>query len=137
MGVKRFGVSIPGELLDKFDAAIERKGYKNRSEAIRDLIRASLIGGASSGGRRGVGVLSFVYDHSIPKLEKTLTAIQHESGGMVVTSMHVHLDERNCLEVVVLRGKPRAMRVFADRVRGVKGVKHGSFSPMLGVTDLP
>jgi CopG family nickel-responsive transcriptional regulator len=113
------------------------KGYANRSEAIRDLIRAELARTKISSADEGFGVLSYVYDHHVPRLVGTLTSLQHDVEEMIVSSLHIHVDHRNCLEIVILRGKMGRMQLFADKLIGTKGVKLGSFTPVADVTDLP
>jgi len=122
----RFGISIDDKLLKSFDLLIEEKGYLNRSEAIRDLIRASLVelkwekGDAETG-----GTVTLVYNHHVRDLSDKLTEQQHAHHDQVVSSLHVHLDAHNCLEVLVVRGKAWEVKKIADELIGVKGVKHG------------
>jgi CopG family nickel-responsive transcriptional regulator len=124
--VARFGVSIPQELADAFDARIQRKGYRTRSEAIRDIMREYLVNEAWQSERgEVVGTVTIVYDHERRELTHTLTELQHHHQSAVICSTHVHLDEHNCLEVVVLRGKAAQVRTIADRLISTKGVKHG------------
>lgn len=124
--VERFGVSMPRQLAEAFDRMIRRRGYTNRSEAIRDVIRAYLVEEewASQTGEV-VGTVTLVYDHHKHELEETLTDIQHQHHGCVVCSQHVHLDAHNCLETIVLRGDPKQVRSIADTLIGARGVKHG------------
>lgn len=122
----RFGVSIPAGLLERFDALIAARSYTNRSEAIRDLIRERLVDlQAESGGMEVVGSLVVVYDHQTRALGDRMTEMQHESGHVVVSTLHVHLDHRNCLEVLALKGSGGSVRRLADRILSLKGVKHG------------
>ena len=124
--LQRFGVSMEGDLLDAFDELIERKGYANRSEAIRDLVRASLVEADWSDPQKpAVGALCMVYDHHQPDLAARLTGLQHEYADRVVSTMHVHLDAHDCLEVIVLRGRAAELRELADRIIATRGVKHG------------
>ena len=96
----RFGVSIPDELLDKFDELISSKGYTNRSEAIRDLIREKLVEDQWSGSASEVvGTITVVYNHEQSDLSKKLTSIQHKKHDLIISTLHVHLDAHNCLEV--------------------------------------
>ncbi|MGA9566362.1 MAG: nickel-responsive transcriptional regulator NikR [Candidatus Korobacteraceae bacterium] len=101
----RTGVSLEDDLLKKFDKVIARRGYKNRSEAIRDLIRESLVEEAVDQNRQVVATLSMIYDHHKPNLSNKLTEIQHHSHGSVLAATHVHLDADNCLEVVIMKGR--------------------------------
>ncbi len=120
----RFGVSLGGDLLRSFDGHVREKNYTNRSEAIRDLIRDNLVSQEWEEGKEVVGTITIVYDHDIRELADGLTDLQHESG-MVQATLHIHLDEKNCLEVLVLRGRSGELKKIADRLIGTKGVKHG------------
>lgn len=124
----RFGVSLDQDLLAEFDRLIERRSYTNRSEAIRDLIRDSLVGQAWDENRETVATITFVYDHHVPDLARRLTSIQHDFQGHIMAGMHVHLDHDHCLEVLVARGKGAAIRAVADALLSVKGVKHGKLT---------
>jgi CopG family nickel-responsive transcriptional regulator len=129
MAVIRFGVSLDKVLLDRFDVMIEKKGYSNRSEAIRDLIRDSLVTEEWESSAAGtVGSVSIVYSHDTRELTDTLTDLQHRYHKAIISSMHIHLDEHNCLEVIVVKGKARDIKAIADRLIGTKGVKHGKLS---------
>jgi CopG family nickel-responsive transcriptional regulator len=122
----RFGISIDGRLLGRFDELIERKGYVNRSEALRDLIRNTLVDDQwTRGDEEIVGTVTLVYDHHTRDLSDKLTEQQHSHHGSIVSALHVHLDAHHCLEVVVVRGKASAVRALADELIGTKGVKHG------------
>ena len=128
-GITRFGVSLDGRLLAKFDRRNDRKGYANRSEAIRDLIRDSLVREQwDLGDTDAVGTLTLVYDHETRELEERLTELQHAHYRAIVSTLHVHLDAHHCLEVLVLRGKADLLKSIADRLIGTRGVKHGTFS---------
>ena len=133
----RFGVSLSEDLLIPFDDLCRRKSYTNRSEAIRDLIRQALIRDEwkkQSG--ELAGTLTLVYDHHSHDLARRLMDIQHDHYGVVVPSMHVHLDHHNCLEVLVLRGDAEAVSSLADRLIACNGVKHGVFVPTTTGKDL-
>lgn len=126
MGVKRFGVSIDEGLVEKFDDLIARKGYENRSEALRDLIRDSLVDqGWQNAETQAVGVVTVVYDHDQQDLSHRLMHLQHHFENVIVSTLHVHLDEHNCLEAVVLKGKSGEIQKVADLLTSAKGVKHG------------
>jgi CopG family nickel-responsive transcriptional regulator len=128
-GVTRFGVSLDQKLLAQFDRLIARKGYTNRSEAIRDLIRESLVREQwELGTDEAVGTLTLVYDHEIPDLSDKLMDLQHAHYKTIVSALHIHLDPHHCLEVLVLRGKAKELKAIADRLIGTRGVKHGTFS---------
>ena len=122
----RFGVAMNKVLLDKFDNLILRKGYRNRSEAFRDLARNAIV--EEEWARTDnvtVGSLTIVYNHHTRELADTLTALQHQSHNEIISSMHVHLDEHNCLEVLVIKGRVSRIKKIADRLISTKGVKHG------------
>jgi len=122
----RFGISINERLLERFDSLIEEKGYVNRSEAIRDLIRNALVEEAwSKENEKAVGTVSLVYDHHTRDLADKLTEHQHSHHKEIVSSLHVHLDAHHCLEVVVLKGKAGDIKRLAEELIGTKGVKHG------------
>ena len=126
MGIVRFGVSIDGQLLEQFDRIIGRKGYMNRSEAIRDLIRSLIVKEKwEAGDEETVGTVTLVYNHHVRDLSDRLTEQQHTHHDQIISSLHVHLDPHNCLEVLVVRGKAREVKQIADELIGVKGVKHG------------
>ncbi|MGH7260912.1 MAG: nickel-responsive transcriptional regulator NikR [Nitrospiraceae bacterium] len=124
----RFGVSLDGDLLDNFDDLIARKGYTNRSEAIRDLIRDNLVGQEWNANEETVGTVTIVYDHHVRALTDKLTSIQHDYQHLIVSGMHVHLDHDHCLEVLVVRGKGSEIKQVADTLIGTKGVKHGKLA---------
>jgi len=122
----RFGISIDSKLLDSFDKHIEHKGYANRSEALRDLMRAALIEVKwEDGEEEMVGTVTLVYNHHVRDLSDKLTEQQHAHHSQIVSTLHVHLDAHNCLEVLVIRGKAREIKQISDELIGVKGVKHG------------
>jgi CopG family nickel-responsive transcriptional regulator len=122
----RFGISIDERLLDRFDRVIEEKGYSNRSEAIRDLIRNALVEEEwSHENEETVGTVSLVYDHHTRDLADKLTEHQHSHHKEIISSLHVHLDAHHCLEVVVIKGKAKKIKRLAEELIGTKGVKHG------------
>lgn len=128
-GIARFGVSLEEKLLKQFDRLIGRKAYANRSEAIRDLIRESLVREQwEMGAEEAVGTITLVYSHDTRELADRLTDLQHAHYQSIVSTLHVHLDPHHCLEVLVLRGKAADLKAIADRLIGTKGVKHGTFS---------
>ncbi|WP_297065704.1 nickel-responsive transcriptional regulator NikR [Thermococcus sp.] len=126
MKVVRFGVSVPEELLEKFDRIIERKGYVNRSEAIRDLMRDFIIRHEwETGDSEVAGTITMLYNHDEADVVKELLDLQHEYLEEIISSIHVHMDEHNCLEVVLVKGKASRIKEIADRLLSLKGVKHG------------
>ena len=125
----RFGISIDQRLLGRFDSLIFAKGYHNRSEAIRDLIRNSLVNEQwEDGDQETVGTVTLVYEHHTRELSDKLNARQHVHHGFIVSVLHVHLDHHNCLEVAVLKGKAKEIKLLADQLIGTKGVKHGTLT---------
>jgi CopG family nickel-responsive transcriptional regulator len=124
--LSRIGVAIDSVLLQKFDKLIGRRGYTNRSEAFRDLIREELVEEAwQSPAAQVVGTVTLVYDHHVRLLSEKLTAIQHDYHHSILSTLHVHLDHDHCLEVLVVRGKSPVVRKVADMLISAKGVKHG------------
>ncbi len=122
----RFGISMDARLLERFDDLIRRKGYVNRSEAIRDLVRNALVEDQwSRADEETVGTVTLVYDHHTRDLADKLTEHQHDHHESIISTLHVHLDHDHCLEVVVVRGKAGDVRRMADELIGTKGVKHG------------
>ena len=121
----RTGVSIESDLLEKFDKLIAKRGYQNRSEALRDLIRDTLVAEEVSGNRPVVATLSMIYDHHKPELSQRLNEAQHHHHGNVLAATHVHLDDENCFEVVIMKGPAGEVRHMADHMLSLKGVKHG------------
>ncbi|NOX26411.1 MAG: nickel-responsive transcriptional regulator NikR [Deltaproteobacteria bacterium] len=122
----RFGVSIQDQLLARFDSLIAQRGYINRSEAIRDLIRSALVEeDLENDDEESIGTISMVYDHHTRDLSDKLTEHQHSHHKEIISSMHIHLDHNNCLEVVVAKGKAREIKHLAHELIGTRGVKHG------------
>ncbi|THB70110.1 MAG: nickel-responsive transcriptional regulator NikR [Desulfovibrio sp.] len=122
----RFGVSLDSELLDRFDELCREKCYQTRSEAIRDLIRNTLVQKEWEDTDKEIaGTLTLVYDHHKSDLAQRLIELQHESHDVVLSTLHVHLDHDNCLEVLVLRGPGQAVRNLGQTLISTKGVKHG------------
>ncbi len=129
MAIIRFGISIENPLLEGCDSLIKKKGYSNRSEAIRDLIRDSLVMEEwEFSTAETVGTITIVYSHETRELTDTLTDLQHHYHSSIISAMHIHLDEHNCLEVIVVKGKAKDIKTIADRLIGTKGVKHGKLS---------
>ena len=123
--VIRTGISLKKDLLERFDRVIRRKGYTNRSEAIRDLVRDFAVAEDISEDKTVVGTLTLVYDHHQRNLTERLVESQHRSHGRVLVATHVHLDQHNCLEVIILKGRSSEVRHLADQLLSLKGVKHG------------
>ncbi|NIO10826.1 MAG: nickel-responsive transcriptional regulator NikR [Deltaproteobacteria bacterium] len=131
--VSRFGVSLEQELLAVFDRNISKEGYANRSEAIRDLIRDHLIQDKINNARQEVvGVVTLLYDHRTHRLGDLLADMQHHAEVKVNASLHVHLDEHKCLEVIVIQGESQRVHGVAGRLIATKGVENGKL-----VTTVP
>ncbi|MCR3921525.1 MAG: nickel-responsive transcriptional regulator NikR [Firmicutes bacterium] len=125
----RFGISMNEQLLQMFDRKIVARGFANRSEAIRDLIRNQLVELEWEDETQEVaGTITLVYDHHVRGLSDLLTEIQHNFHDMILSTIHVHLDHHNCLEVLVIRGQAGPARAVADKLIGIKGVKHGQLT---------
>ena len=125
----RFGVSIDEKLLDRFDSIISEKGYVNRSEAIRDLIRDMLVKEETSDPEAEVmGTLTLVYSHDVHEISDKLNDVQHEHFGNIISTVHVHMDEHNCLEVLLLRGSAAEVKRIADNLLAIKNVRHGKLT---------
>ena len=124
--VERIGVSLDKKLLSKFDSLIARQGYQSRSEAIRDLVRQRLGSERLSNPKaKAVAAVFLVYDHHSTKLMEKLTNLQHSHILQTISSIHIHLDEHDCLEVIVLRGRVGEINKMAENIVSLKGVKLG------------
>ncbi len=135
--LSRIGVAIDSDLLKKFDALIAKRGYTNRSEAFRDLIRDELVEeNWASPDRKVVGTVSLVYDHHVRLLNEKLTEMQHEHFRHILSTLHVHLDHDHCLEVLVVRGPASEVKRIADTLIATKGVKHGRLTISTSGTEL-
>src|SRR5512141_254451 len=137
--IERIGISLEEDLLRQFDRLIADKGYVNRSEAIRDLIRDALVQrewSESKGREERVAVVVLVYDHDASSLAQKLAHIQHENHKAVVSALHVHMDEHNCLEVLVLRGPGKDVIAMGEGLASTKGVKYGKVVPATTGHDL-
>lgn len=125
----RFGVSISEGLLEAFDKLIAQKGYHNRSEAIRDLIRNQLVEMRwEKEDEEVAGTVTLIYDHHVRGLNDLLLELQHDYHDLILSTMHMHLDHHNCLEVLAVRGTAREVHEVAERLISVKGVKHGKLT---------
>lgn len=126
----RFSIAIPADLLAAFDAQIARgNGPANRSEAIRDLIRASLVENQlRTPDAVVIGSLTMIYDHHTGDLTRRLDEVQHDYTTEIVSTMHVHLDHHNCLEILALKGQGARIYELADTLLGFRGVKHGELT---------
>lgn len=124
----RFGVSLEKELLDRFNDFIQEKGYPNRSETIRDLIRKELVKEEWLKNKRIAGAIILVYDHHKRELLDSLTDIQHDHYHLIISTQHIHLDHNNCLEIVAVKGKAGEAQRLCDILKSTKGVKYAALS---------
>jgi len=125
MQLVRFGVSLPKSLIEKFDNLIKRKNYPNRSEAIRDLIRQTLVEEEINRDEIVIGAIHILFDHHKRELADKLAEIQHDYHSQIISSTHVHLDHDNCLEVILAKGKAGEIKTLSEKIVATKGVKHG------------
>ncbi len=136
--VARFSVSLPEKLLKQLDKMTREKSYDNRSLAIADMIRARLVEHRQEFGTDEIaGTITLVYDHHKQHVQETLTNIQHDHYEAIISTVHVHLDHHNCLEVLVVRGPARIIQQIADELIAAKGVKHGKLTVTSTGKDLP
>lgn len=126
--LKRFSVSLEEDLLAKFDEYIRQHRYSNRSEAVRDLIRKSLVKEEWASNSQVVGVITLVYDHHRPQLQERVTELQHRFYHIITSSTHVHMDHDNCLEVTIAKGKASEVQELAQGLIALKGVKDGNLT---------
>lgn len=134
----RIGVSLPDNLLDRFDNIIEKRGYSSRSEGIRDAIRNYIMHYEWMNEVEGerIGVITLIYDHDQRGLVNNLTDIQHEYMSMIKSSVHVHLDHDNCLELIMLQGDGKQVKEVAEKMMALKGVKHVKLTTISPNTEL-
>jgi CopG family nickel-responsive transcriptional regulator len=125
MKVRRFGVSLEEDLLEKLDSLAARHRFPNRSQAIRFLVRNALVEDACDSDSEVAGVIVMVYDHHRRGVVNRLLSIQHDYSDTIISSQHAHLDHSNCLETIVVRGRASMLQDLADRLISVKGIRHG------------
>jgi CopG family transcriptional regulator, nickel-responsive regulator len=124
--LSRIGVAIDSGLLERFDQLIATRGYTNRSEAFRDMIRDELVRtAAEQPDSNVVGTVTLIYDHHVRMLNEKLTDMQHDHFHHILSTLHVHLDHDNCLEVLVVKGRAKQVKTIANALISTKGVKHG------------
>lgn len=127
--LERYTITMPHELFAAFDERNKQKGYRNRSEAIRDLVREALVKEEwANPDERVAATVTMVYDHHTRALADKITEVQHDFGDLIVSTLHVHLDHHNCMEVIVLRGLAREIHAVADALTCIKGVKHAQLT---------
>jgi len=134
----RIGVSLPDNLLGRFDQIIEKRGYSSRSEGIRDAIRNYIMHYEWMNEVEGdrIGVITLIYDHDQRGLVNNLTDIQHDYMSMIKSSVHVHLDHDNCLELIMLKGDGKQVKEVAEKMMALKGVKHVKLTTISPNTEL-
>ena len=127
--ITRFSISMAGNLVKQLDDMVDASGFANRSQAVSKLVRDRLVEyRAGSGNQDIAGTVTLVYDHHKPKLQGLLTSIQHDHSAQIVSTLHVHLDHDNCLEVLVVTGRARHMKDIADKLTTAKGSNTGRFT---------
>ncbi len=124
----RFSISLEEPLLQKFDSHIFKQNYKNRSEAIRDLIREKLVEKEWAENENVAGTITLVYSHHKRGLVQKLTSLQHDYHHMIISTQHIHLDHDNCMEVIITHGNARSLEELAYKLKTVKGVKYGNLA---------
>lgn len=125
----RFGVSMERSLIDKFDNYLSKRGYYNRSETIRDLVR-ELLAKEKIEIKNAVvyGIVSFIYEHHLRELEEKITNLQHENYKSIISTTHIHIDNINCLEIIIIKDKAKKIKFLANEIFALKGVKSGQIS---------
>ena len=127
--LSRFSVSMPSALVQQLDGMVVEKGYGNRSQAVADMVRAHLVEHHGQMGEHEIaGTVTLVYDHHKRNIQALLTDIQHDHQAVILSTLHVHLDHNNCMEVLAVRGPASAVKQVADRLIAAKGVKHGKLT---------
>lgn len=126
--LKRFTISIEEDLLNDFDTFMQQHHYKNRSEAIRDLIRTRFVENEWAADKDVMGVITLIYDHHKPQLQEKVTVLQHDYHHQIVSTTHVHMDHDNCLEVIIIRGKAAEVQELANDLIALRGVRYGKLA---------
>jgi len=127
-GISRFGISLPGNLIEKFDRLIKQKGYTSRSKAFGDLIRQELVKVEWAEGKEVAGAVTLIYDHHKRDLLTKATDIQHDFQKVIISTQHIHLDHHNCLEIIAVKGDPKEAQSLMGKLKALKGVKHATLS---------
>jgi len=126
--LKRFGVSMDSSLLKKFDDFIKKQKYKNRSEAIRDIIREKFVEEEWEKGEEVVGCIVIVYEHDVPNIVDKIIDIQHKFSENIISTQHIHMDEENCIEIVAVKGRVEKIKELYFNLKALKGVKYSSIT---------
>lgn len=124
----RFGISLPKDLIDKFDRLIKDRKYTNRSKAFGDLIRQELVKREWQEGKKIAGAVILIYDHHKRELLNKITDVQHDFQKVIISTQHIHLDHNYCLEIIAIKGDPKEAQNLADTLKAIKGVKHATLS---------
>lgn len=133
MPVKRFGVSLEQEMLEKLDELVKEHQFPNRSQAIRFLINRHQVEEKWTGNEEVAGAIVLVYDHHKQDIPSRITSLQHGYHCLILAGQHIHLDESNCLEAITVKGKARKLIRLADKLKAIKGIKHGEL--VMSATD--
>lgn len=128
--MERFTISLDAELAREFDRLIQARGYRNRSEAVRDMLRGQLeqLRQSSEQSKHCIANLSYIYNHHERDLAERLTGLQHDHHNLTIATMHAHLDHEHCIESVILRGPTADVSRFADAIKAERGVRHGQLN---------
>jgi CopG family nickel-responsive transcriptional regulator len=126
--MKRFSVSLEDDLLRRFDEYLRERSFKNRSEAVRDLIRDAFLRREWEEDGNVIGVISLVYDHATPQLQSKITGLQHDFHERIISTTHVHVDHENCLEIIIVSGMASNISSLADRLQAIRGVRNCNLS---------
>ena len=135
--LSRFSISIEASLLERLEQLVTKRRYANRSEFVRDLLRERLVEDEWKADEEVVGTITLVYDHHRPHVLEAVTGLQHDCGAAIISTLHVHLDHDNCLEVLVVRGPASRIKEMADQLIAIKGVKHGKLTVTTTGKHLP
>jgi CopG family nickel-responsive transcriptional regulator len=125
MSVKRFGVSLEEELLDRLDRLVKDNQFPNRSQAIRFLIKRNEVEDQWKGDMEVAGALVLMYNHHKRDIQKQMTSIQHDYHCLILSSQHIHLDHDMCLETITVKGKAGKLLKLTDKLKAIKGIQHG------------
>jgi CopG family nickel-responsive transcriptional regulator len=136
-GLSRFGICLEKELLKALDRFVQEGGFANRSQGIRSLIREKLVQKEWLAGKEIAGAITLVYDHTKRELARKLTSVQHNFHDIVISSQHVHLDHSNCLEIVVVKGKPKKVARLLSALKSTKGIKHTGLTMTTTGKEMP